>query len=429
MYDCMIARSRGAEGTAWGRACSWTLAQNSRHVSSPFVAVQIKPANILLRARATHAKATATSNGAGAGTSSTGPSQTPASPSQRLHLRVCDLGSAVDSDEALNALLYPPPRFAPSRLDNTLQYAPPEVLFGGEGGSSDDDVGAAAGPAYSSTHPHSYDLWSAGVVALELLLGDSANVFRIDERVRARVEARVEEALAAEFRRRQQSDPRADSEAERAKWAATVVERKEKAALFRALIEYGVYPTGAGAATTGAEAVDGQQSSSFSPHGDNGDSSDSNIADGGCSDEHFSDLLRQFDPTAIGAPDKWLVKLIRVRGAERGGGAAEGREGRAAPPHAGASSIALGRERSRADAALTDCISAFYSVLFLPFCPSQRLLRWHPAARLSAAAALGHAYFRGAFVCGRCGAQFEFESQLQRHHFEQHGAGQQHAAG
>jgi serine/threonine protein kinase len=415
--------------------------------NSFFVAVQIKPANILLRARATHAKATATSNGASAGTSNMGPSQTPASPSQRLHLRVCDLGSAVDSDEALNALLYPPPRFAPSRLDNTLQYAPPEVLFGGGGGSGDDDGGAAAGPAYSSTHPHSYDMWSAGVVALELLLGGGANVFRIDERVRARVEARVEEALAAEFRRRQQSDPGADSEAERAKWTATVAERKEKAALFRALIEYGVYPTSAG--TAGAEAApatDGQQPSS-SPHGDNGASSsdiDSSHADSSCSDEHFSDLLRQFDPTGIGAPDKWLVKLIRVRGAERRGRGG-GKEGRAAAAsrsrtHCPAPQparcpcavgqrrllITFGRERSRADAALTDFISALCAALF---CFSQRLLRWHPAARLSAAAALSHAYFRGAFACGRCGAQFEFESQLQRHHFEQHGATQQHAAG
>ncbi|EKX51778.1 hypothetical protein GUITHDRAFT_134135 [Guillardia theta CCMP2712] len=55
--------------------------------------------------------------------------------------------------------------------EETLDYAPPEVLFG-------DGVPCAA------MRPHSYDLWSVGVIFLEMLLGTS-KVFQIDGRTRA----------------------------------------------------------------------------------------------------------------------------------------------------------------------------------------------------------------------------------------------------
>ena len=94
----------------------------------------------------------------------------------------------------------------------------------------------------------------------------------------------------------------------------------------------------------------GQQPSSFSSHGDNGDGSgsdDIDSADGGCSDEHFSHLLRQFDPTAIGVPDKWLVKLIRVRGAEGSGEAVAGDEGKGGRQQRDAEAASRSRRGSR----------------------------------------------------------------------------------
>lgn len=51
----------------------------------------------------------------------------------------------------------------------TEEYAPPEVLFGGEW------------IPFDHCRPESYDLWSIGVLALELLLG-SPNVFSVDQR-------------------------------------------------------------------------------------------------------------------------------------------------------------------------------------------------------------------------------------------------------
>jgi serine/threonine protein kinase len=278
----------------------------------------IKPANLLLRAQ---------TNG--------------------LQLRLCDFGSALDTtDSALHDVLYPLPHFGASKLDNTLPYAPPEVLFS-------PDEPAAGAVAYDLARPESYDLWSAGVVALELLLGERANVFRIDERARARVEARVEEALASELRRRRADDPSyARSEADWAAWLEEADLRKERAVLFRSFVEYGIFPTAAPATT--ATAAGGEKEKPA----ENSDASTSNGHS--CSDEHFQSLLQRYDPLGIGAPDRWMVKLLR------------------------------------------------------------RLLQWHPSARLSAGDALDHAYFRGPHRCGQCGQQFELQRERAHHEFNEH---------
>jgi serine/threonine protein kinase len=171
-------------------------------------------------------------------------------------------------------MLYPLPDYAPSRLENTLQYSPPEVLF-----NADPSV------SYWPPHPPSYDLWSVGVLSLELLLGGTRDVFRIDERVRARVEARVEDAMAEEMRRRRVEDPQhAQSAAAAEEWLLELRHRKENAVLYRSLLEYGISPE-----TDAAS----------------------------CSDARFQQLLRQYDPMHIGAPNIWMVKLIRVRSAAK----------------------------------------------------------------------------------------------------------------
>ena len=58
----------------------------------------------------------------------------------------------------------------PSRLEQTDEYAPPEAMFGYVYSDA-----AALSP--------SFDLWSIGIVALELLLG-TPNVFSVDQRTR-----------------------------------------------------------------------------------------------------------------------------------------------------------------------------------------------------------------------------------------------------
>lgn len=59
----------------------------------------------------------------------------------------------------------------PTRLEHTNEYAPPEAIFGFT--YNDTSVGIAP----------SFDIWSVGILVLELLLG-TPNVFSVDQRTR-----------------------------------------------------------------------------------------------------------------------------------------------------------------------------------------------------------------------------------------------------
>lgn len=78
-----------------------------------------------------------------------------------------DFSSAYDDYSSRN--LY---TRGPSRLEQTNEYAPPEAIFG---------------DAYNNTSgvgiTPSFDSWSIGIVALEILLG-TPNVFSVDQRTR-----------------------------------------------------------------------------------------------------------------------------------------------------------------------------------------------------------------------------------------------------
>lgn len=77
-----------------------------------------------------------------------------------------------------------------SEKEQTVEYAPPEVLFSGTSGWIPFD------PQY----PQSYDSWSIGVVALEMLLG-TPNVFSIDQRTTAILTHRFKNASTKEVQR------------------------------------------------------------------------------------------------------------------------------------------------------------------------------------------------------------------------------------
>ena len=81
--------------------------------------------------------------------------------------------------------------FGPTTDEETLQYAPPEVLLGSfrdvaQGPGLEPGLGAAPGPglgpglSYDPNFPLSYDIWSVGVVFLEIILG-TADVFTVDQ--------------------------------------------------------------------------------------------------------------------------------------------------------------------------------------------------------------------------------------------------------
>ncbi len=85
-------------------------------------------------------------------------------------LRIADFSSAVD-EGIQNAGFYKPD--GPMKTESTLDYAPPEVR-----------LSSGNGQPFSSDVPTSYDMWSIGVVVLELILG-TPEVFTLHQRTRA----------------------------------------------------------------------------------------------------------------------------------------------------------------------------------------------------------------------------------------------------
>lgn len=90
-------------------------------------------------------------------------------------VKLADFGSAVDDFTFRH--LYPSGH-GPSQAEETREYQPPEVLF------------HELGQPYDYEFPFSYDLWSVGVVFLEMLLG-SPQVFMISPRARAKLDAKL----------------------------------------------------------------------------------------------------------------------------------------------------------------------------------------------------------------------------------------------
>lgn len=91
-----------------------------------------------------------------------------------------DFSSAWDNFSSRN--LY---TNGPSSKEQTDEYAPPEVLF----------QGSTWSPFYHD-NPFSYDSWSIGVVALEMLLG-TPNVFSVDQRTTALLTNRLKKEGAS----------------------------------------------------------------------------------------------------------------------------------------------------------------------------------------------------------------------------------------
>ena len=85
----------------------------------------------------------------------------------QIHCVLGDFSSAYDDHTSRN--LY---TRGPSGLEQTNEYAPPEAIFGDV---YNDTNGVGITP--------SFDSWSVGIVALEILLG-TPNVFSVDQRTR-----------------------------------------------------------------------------------------------------------------------------------------------------------------------------------------------------------------------------------------------------
>ncbi|KAL3808967.1 hypothetical protein ACHAXA_005159 [Cyclostephanos tholiformis] len=90
-----------------------------------------------------------------------------------------DFSSAWDEFSSRNLYIN-----GPSSKEQTDEYAPPEVLFD------------TAWITFFHQHPTSYDSWSIGVVALELLLG-TPSVFSVDQRTTALLTNRLQKVGAS----------------------------------------------------------------------------------------------------------------------------------------------------------------------------------------------------------------------------------------
>lgn len=131
------------------------------HASGVAAHRDVKPGNILLNVQGGEEDGGRRGSGRGGRASR---------PSMHMVVRLADFGSAVDEDAVQS--LYPRPHDegvelegggggeGPTASESTLPYAPPEVLF-----SSD-------GRPYHAAAPHTYDSWSLGMTALELVLGE-----------------------------------------------------------------------------------------------------------------------------------------------------------------------------------------------------------------------------------------------------------------
>jgi len=172
---------------------------------------------------------------------------------EEMVVKVADFGSAVHRDPGFEALkMYG--SAGPTVDDLTLNYAPPEVVFmeeGAEGGMK-------------ATWLPSYDIWSVGVVMLELIMGTS-EVFQIDDRAKAIIQHRL------------RGSPQRVLEA---------------AYLLRALTEHCVYPPQSVTKEDMNPAL-------------------ARLLDENCSGQSFGEMVRQRDPFGIGMNDPWGVLLLR----------------------------------------------------------------------------------------------------------------------
>ena len=95
-------------------------------------------------------------------------------------LIIADFSSALFvTDAYLNENLYG--ERGPSIDEETLSYSPPEVLLSLSPGQE---------VPFDKTNPESYDVWSVGVLFLELILG-TADVFSLDQRTSALINQRI----------------------------------------------------------------------------------------------------------------------------------------------------------------------------------------------------------------------------------------------
>ena len=178
----------------------------------------LKPANVLVRWEAAEDEQDSAEEGGTDGVDHV-----------RLHARLGDFGSGLDAHSLTAFYVHE----APSEAQQTMEYAPPEQVFSptADAATARARWSSALGPpsaAFESSLAAKYDMFSLGVLILELAVSDGAGVFAVSPRVRARLVSQLGGRPKAE---------------------------KEAAVLLRGLMEACVYPP-RGSKEDGASALD-----------------------------------------------------------------------------------------------------------------------------------------------------------------------------
>ncbi|KAJ6306595.1 hypothetical protein OIU78_021836 [Salix suchowensis] len=167
-----------------------------------------------------------------------------------IKMRIIDFGSAMD--EFTLKHLYG--STGPSRAEQTSEYSPPEAFLN-------------ATWYHGSTSANlKYDMWSVGVVMLELILG-TPNVFQINARTQALLDPHI------------------------VGWNEDL---KELAYKLRSFMELCIL-------------IPGSYSKHHRSMGQGGDSP----ASWKCSEEFFSSQIKNRDPLKLGFPNVWALRLVR----------------------------------------------------------------------------------------------------------------------
>ncbi|KAH7577592.1 hypothetical protein JRO89_XS01G0271400 [Xanthoceras sorbifolium] len=165
-------------------------------------------------------------------------------------MRIIDFGSAID--EFTLKHLYG--STGPSRAEQTYEYAPPEAFLNASWYQGPTDITLK------------YDMWSVGVVMLEMILG-SPNVFQISPLTRVLLDQRLEG------------------------WNDDL---KDLAYKFRSLMELCILIPGSSSKHKRATYQGGFLLASWK-----------------CSEEFFSQQIKSRDPLKIGFPNVWALRLVR----------------------------------------------------------------------------------------------------------------------
>lgn len=173
-----------------------------------------------------------------------------------LTLRIIDFGSAIDRYSLKH--LYNPS--GPSQAEQTVEYAPPE---------------ATLSQHWLYFHPdqaHVYDMWSVGIVMLELVLG-TPHVFQISSRTRVLLDQQLEGMDEA---------------------------AKNTIYLLRAYLEMCILLPGIP-----------PQHHHHHQSGTIEKSEEARLAAWKCTEESVMQQIKQRDPLGIGMPDIWALRLLR----------------------------------------------------------------------------------------------------------------------